>query len=117
MGHELIWPNIAIVVNGVFGGILVLRIIMNTAVRRPLGSNKYSKYSTTYFERSSAIYGHFSLSGLIFHVYFMANLSNVLLGHFSCNFTVTRIHSSHHIWHICPTFSLTSTDKCPWKYP
>ena len=37
--------------------------------------------SGTSFEWPPTIYCHFSLSGLILHVYVMANMSNVLPGH------------------------------------
>ena len=49
------------------------------------------------FEWPTAIYYHFSLPGLIFHVCFMANLSYEVSGLILGNFLATTIHSSHHI--------------------
>ena len=50
-----------------------------------------SVYSKTCFKRSPAVYGHFSLSGYIFHVYFMANPSNAITSHILGNFMVTTL--------------------------
>ena len=45
----------------------------------------------TCFEQSLAGHGHLSLSGLIFDVYFIAKLSNVVLSH-----SLDNVHGHKH---------------------
>ena len=74
-------------------------------------------------ERRIAIYGHFSLSDLVFHVYFMADLSKTVPGHILGN-----LYGINNTWQVPFVACLVIGTLCTgslahqtwfgsWKYP